>query len=89
MHHADKMQGFLSSQQPELVQSLVVRLELFAIASGQRIDIAKSCVVPLGTMPPPPATEAARVGPLTVVASVGLRNPSRQPASQPASGHPP
>jgi hypothetical protein len=52
-HHADDTKVFLSSMQPELVQSLVVRLDAFALASGQRINIAKSCVVPLGTMPPP------------------------------------
>jgi hypothetical protein len=52
-----------------LAQCLVVRLDTFALASGQRINIAKSCVVPLGTLPSPPLTEAARAGPLTVVAS--------------------
>jgi hypothetical protein len=66
LHHAYDTKVFLSSLQPELVQSLVVRLNTFALASGKRINIAKSCVVPLGTLP----TEAARVGPLTVVASI-------------------
>jgi hypothetical protein len=46
-----------------------VRLDTFALASGQRINIAKSCVVPLGTLPSPPSSEAARAGPLMVVAS--------------------
>jgi hypothetical protein len=69
LHHADDTKVFLSSLQPYLVQSLVVRLDTFALASGQRINIGKSCVVPLGTLPPPCASEAARVGPLTVVAS--------------------
>jgi hypothetical protein len=57
------------SDDPVFALSLVVRLYTFNLASGQHINIAKSCVVPLGTMPPPPATEAARVDPLTVVAS--------------------
>jgi hypothetical protein len=68
LHHAYDAKVFLSLQ-PELVQSLVVRLDTFALASGQRINIAKSCLVPLGTLPPPPPTEVARVGPRTVAAS--------------------
>jgi hypothetical protein len=40
-----------------------------ALSSGQRINVAKSCVVPLGTLPPSPPAEVARAGPLTVVAS--------------------
>jgi hypothetical protein len=36
---------------------------------GQRINIDLSCVVPLGTLPSPPPTEAAQVVSLTVVAS--------------------
>jgi hypothetical protein len=58
LHHADDTKVLLSSLQPELVQSLIVRLDTFALAPGQRINIVKSCVVLLGTMPPPPATEA-------------------------------
>jgi hypothetical protein len=53
LHHADDAKVFLSSLLQELVQSLVVRLATFALASGQRIIIAKSCMVPLGTLPSP------------------------------------
>jgi hypothetical protein len=71
LHHADCTKVFLSSLQPELLLSLVVRLDTFALASGQRINLAESCVVPLDTLPNPTPTEAARarVGSLTVVAS--------------------
>jgi hypothetical protein len=55
LHHANVTKAFLSSLQPELVQSLVVRLDTFALASGERIDIAKSYVVPLGILPSPPS----------------------------------
>jgi hypothetical protein len=69
LHHADDTKVFLSSLQPEFVQSLVVRLDMFALASKQCINVAKSCVVPVGTLTTPPPNEVARVGPLTVVAS--------------------
>jgi hypothetical protein len=60
----------MSSPQLELVQSLVVRLDTFALdTSGQHINIAKSCMVLLGTLPTPPPTRTAQVGPLTVLAS--------------------
>jgi hypothetical protein len=49
LQHADETKVFLSSLQPELALSLVVRLDTFALASGQHINM------PLGTLPPPPA----------------------------------
>jgi hypothetical protein len=52
-HGADDTKVFLSTLQPELMESLVVRQDTFALASEQHINIAKSCVVPLGTLPPP------------------------------------
>jgi hypothetical protein len=70
LHHADITKDFPSSLHPKLVQSLVVRLDTFAIASRQRINIAESYVVPIGTLPPPPPIEAVqRADSLTVVAS--------------------
>jgi hypothetical protein len=44
LHHADDMKVFLSSLHPELVHSLVVRLDMFALASGQRINVFLSPV---------------------------------------------
>jgi hypothetical protein len=68
------MQTIRRSLKPELVQSLVVPLHL-------GIDIANSCVVPFGTLPPPLPTEAARVDPFTVVASKKCLGVTFSPAS--------
>lgn len=50
-HHADDTKVVLRSLDSELVDGLLEHMATFTAATGQRINAAKSCAVPLGALP--------------------------------------
>ncbi len=49
-HHADDTKVFLRSLDSQLVDGLLEHVATFTAATGQRINAAKSCAVPLGAL---------------------------------------
>jgi hypothetical protein len=87
-HYADDTQVFLPNLLAATFSALLAALRLFADASGQRVNVPKSAVVPLGPQgaPPPPEVEGLPVRASAEALGVPLVPPVVQPVQRSRPG---